>query len=218
MFPPVTRVGPQVLNDGDLTQERASKDGSVCGINAHGYYQEPTYRGNVFSMVLAATTTAIAVGNLVSAAAAAVVQFALFNPPSSGKLLVLLRFRLGIISGTPAGGPIFHGFYAGSTSVAGTGTILNNIVGGSTASVAKGFATAASTGTALTGAPAVQTHMLTNFTTTATAQASPYLVSADDLLDGCLIVPQNAGWAPLWGAVGTSVLNGYSITWEEIPA
>lgn len=217
MFPQV-RIGPQTLADGDLTQERGTKDGSLAGVNAHGYYQEPTYRGNVFSMNLAATTTGVAAGNLVSAAAAAAVQFALFNPPSSGKLLVLLRFRMGIISGTPAAGPLFHGFYVGSTSVAGTGTILNNIVGGSTASVAKGFATAASTGTALTGGPAVQTHMLANLTTTATAQASPYVVSTDDLLDGVLIVPQNGGWAPLWSAAGTSLLSAYSITWEEIPA
>ena len=217
MFPQV-RIGPQVLADGDLTQERGAKDGSLCGVNAHGYYLEPTYRGNVFSMVLTATTTGVAAGNIVSAAASAVIQFGLFNPANSGKLLVLLRFRMGIISGTPGAGPMFHGYYTANTSVAGTGTILNNQVGGSTASVAKGFATAASTGTATTGAGAVNTHMLTNFTSTATAQASPYLVSADDLLDGCLIIPQNAGWAPLWGAAGTSLLNGYSITWEEVNA
>jgi hypothetical protein len=216
MFPQV-KTGPQLLNDGDLTQERCSKDGSLVGINAHGYYQEPTYRGNVFSMVLPATAAGNAAGNLVGATAAAAVQFALFNPPASGKLLVLLRFRLGILSGTPVGGPLFHGFYVGSTSVAGTGTVLSNIVGAGTPSIAKGFATAAQAGTALTGAPAVQTHILANFSTTATAQASPYLVTTDDLLDGVLIVPQGGGWAPLHAAAGTSVLCGYSITWEEIP-
>lgn len=216
MFPTV-RVGPQILADGDLTQERGTKDGSLAGVNAHGYYQEPTYRGNVFTMVLTATTTGIAAGNIVAAAASAVVQFALFNPASSGKLLVLLRFRLGIISGTPAAGPVFHGFYTANTSVAGTATILSNQVGGGVASVAKGFSTAASTGTATTGAGAVNTHMLANFSTTATAQASPYLVSTEDLLDGSLIIPQNAGWAPLWAGAGTSLLSGYSLTWEEIP-
>jgi hypothetical protein len=217
MFPQV-RVGPVSLNDGALTQERGSKDGSLVAVNGHGYYQEPTYRGNIFTMVLAATATGNAAGNLVGAAAAAAVQFALFNPPASGKLLVLLRFRLGIISGTPVGGPIFHGYYIGSTSVAGTGTILSNMVGGGAASIAKGFATSAQAGTALTGGPAVQTHMLCNFATTATAQASPYTIATDDLLDGCLIVPQGGGWAPLHAAAGTSVLLGYSITWEEIPA
>jgi hypothetical protein len=217
MFPQV-RVGPQILADGDLTQERATKDGSLVGVNAHGYYQEPTYRGNVFSMILPATATGNAAGNLVGATAAAAVQFALFNPAGSGKLLVLLRFRLGILSGTPVGGPLFHGYFTAGTSVGGTGTIVSNIVGGGAPSIAKGFATAAQAGTALTGAPAVQTHMLANFSTTATAQASPYLVSTDDLLDGVLIVPQGGGWAPLWAAAGTSVLCGYSITWEEIPA
>jgi len=217
MFPQV-RVGPQILADGDLTQERGTKDGSLCGVNAHGYYQEPTYRGNVYSMVLAATATGNAAGNIVGAAAAAVVQFALFNPAGSGKLLVLLRFRLGILSGTPVGGPLFHGYYVTGISGAGNATLLSNVAGGGAASVARGIATAAQAGTATTGATAVQTHMLANFSTTATAQASPYVVTTDDLLDGCLIVPQGGGWAPLWGGAGTSVLCGYSITWEEIPA
>ena len=59
--------------------------------------------------------------------------------------------------------------------------------------------------------------MMANFTSTNTAQASPYLVTTDDILDGQIIVPQGAGWLPLWGAAGTTLLNGYTVVWEEIP-
>jgi hypothetical protein len=187
------------------------------GLNAHGFYQEPVYRGNVFSLTLAATTGGVAAGNIVSAAAAAATQFALFNPAASGKLLVLLRFRLGIISGTPGAGPVFHGYIPNVPTATATGTILNNMLSSGASSVARSYATG-TTGTTLTAGAAPVTHMLANFSSTATAQASPYLVTADDVLDGQLVVAQGAGWLPLWGAAGSSLLCGYSITWEEIPA
>ena len=214
MFPPA-RVGPQLASDGSSVQERASRDGAIVGINGHGYYQEPVYRGNVFSLTLAATTTGVAAGNIVSAAAAASTNFALFNPSASGKLLVLLRVRIGIISGTPGAGPLFHGYINNVPTAAATGTILSNILGNAAASVAKTYATAA--GTTLTAGNAPVTHMMANFTSTNTAQASPYLVTTDDILDGQIIVPQGAGCLPLWGAAGTTLLNGYTVVWEEIP-
>jgi hypothetical protein len=215
MFPPA-RVGPQICTDGVPVQERASRDGSIVGVNAHGFYQEPVYRNGVFSLTLAATTGGVAAGNIVSAAAAAATQFALFNPAASGKMLVLLRFRMGIISGTPGAGPLFHGYIGNVPTATPTGSILNNMLGGAQSSVARSYATG-TTGTTLTGGLAPVTQILSNFSSTATAQASPYEVTTDDVLDGQLIVPPGAGWLPLWGAAGTTLLCGYSITWEEIP-
>jgi hypothetical protein len=65
--------------------------------------------GKEFSMTLAATSSTIAAGNIVSAAAAASTQFALANPVGSGVLLVLSKLIVGPISGTPPGGAVFHG-------------------------------------------------------------------------------------------------------------
>lgn len=208
------RIGPQVLSDGTFTNPRGGKTGCAVGINGHGYYQELVYRQNVYSMVLAATSTGVAAGNIVSAAAAASTNFALFNPANSGKLLVLLKFGVGVVSGTPGAGPLFHGTISNVPTPAATGTILNNYVTGSVGSVAKGYATAA--GTTLTAGNAPVTHMMSNFASTATAQASNFMVTTIDILDGQIIVPPGTGWLPLWSAAGTALLNGYSVTWEEI--
>jgi hypothetical protein len=216
MFPPV-RVGPQVLSDGSLVQERASRDGCNVAVNGHCSYQEACYRGNLFSMVLAASTSTVAAGNIAGAAAQASTQFALCNPVASGKNLVLLRFRLGYISATMTGaGPIFHGTLNGIPTLAASGTILSNQMGAGGSSVARGYVSAG--GAALTGGPAPAIFMPTNFANTATIPASPYLVSTDDLVDGCIIVPPGQGWLPLWqnGGTYTAALYACSITWEEI--
>jgi hypothetical protein len=209
-------VGPQVNADGAQTRFRMEKSGSLIVAHGHAPYQEPVSRGNVFSLTLSATTTGVAAGNIIGAAAAASTNFALFNPTNSGKLLVLTKFRLAVISGTPGGGPVFHGYIGNVPSATPTGNIRSNILSAAPASVALTYATAG--GTALTGGLAPVTHMLANFGSTNTAQASVNLVAAEDALDGSLIIPQGAGWLPLWSAAGTSLLCGYSITWEEIPA
>jgi hypothetical protein len=166
--------------------------------------------------VLPASTGTVAAGNVVGAAAAASTQFALVNPAASGKNLVLLRYRLGIISATTiAAGPIFHGYLPGVPTLAASGTIKSNMLGAGANSVATGYVSAG--GAALTGGPAPVTHIPANFSTTVTTPASPYLVSTDDLVDGCIIVPPGCGWLPLWQAAGTAILYGCSITWEEIP-
>lgn len=177
-------------------------------------YQDLTYKQRLFSLALAATTTGVAAGNIVAAAAAASTNFALFNPTGSGILLSLVQFGMGIISGTPGGGPLFHGLIQGVPTVAATGAALNRFAGAG-APQAKTFATAA--GTSLTGGGAPSTLVVANFASTNTAQASVGEVNAVERLDGSIIIPEGWGWVPLWGAAGTTLLNAYSITWAEIP-
>jgi hypothetical protein len=69
-----------------------------------GKYTERALRGKLFTLSLAATTTGVAAGHITGAAAAAVTQFALWNPVGSGKNIALLQLWSGPISGTPAGG------------------------------------------------------------------------------------------------------------------
>lgn len=207
------RAGIVVSADGNVNPVRADRTGAMVVTDGHARYQEATLRQNLFSMVLGATTTGVAAGQIVAAAAAASTNFALFNPVGSGKNLVLIKFGLGIISGTPGAGPLFHGFIVGVPTVATTGTILNNFLNGP-GSVAKGWATAA--GTALTGGGAPTTHSMADFTSTGTAQASVGELKAIEYIDGAIIIPPGLGWLPLWGAAGTTLLNGYSITWEEV--
>lgn len=180
----------------------------------HPKYFKQTYRKNMFTLTLTATTTAVAAGNIVAAAAAASTQFALANPATSAKNLVFTKFFMGIISGTPGPGPIFHGFCTTVPSIASIGgTILNNFFEDTTTSVATPHALAG--GSALTGASAVQVFRAANFTSTATAQASPGELNCVEEFDGDIIIPPGCMWVPLWSAAGTSVLNAYSITWYE---
>ena len=77
---------------------------------------------------------------------------------------------------------------------------------------------ASAAGTALTGGSAPITFRTMNLTFSATAFASAAGTSTiADVPDGDLIIPPGYGWVPLWTAAGTSVLNSYSVTWEELP-
>lgn len=214
-----TRVGPQIAADGNTLVARAGRTGETVVGDAHARFYEAATRGLLFTLTLGATTTGVAAGNIVAAAAAASTQFALINPVASGKNLVLVRFGMGIVSGTPAGGPLFHCFIPNINSLTAAspgGIIRNNLLAGGPSSVATPWSLAA--GSALTGSSqALVTHSAAAFTTTATAQASVGELNAVEMIDGIIVVPPGVAWVPAWSAAGTSVLNAYSITWEEVP-
>lgn len=174
-----------------------------------------TYRKHTFSLTLGATTTGVAAGNIVAASAAAATQFALVNPSTSTVNLILTKFFMGIISGTPGAGPIFHGFAVTPPTIATIGgTIRNNVVNDSTASQATPHSLAA--GSALTGCSAPIVLRPAPFSTTATAQASVGIVNCLEAIDGDIIIPPGKMWLPLWSAAGTSLLNSYAVSWIEV--
>lgn len=213
-------VGPSTRADGITDGPvRISRQGSAVVTDAHGRFYEGTARQQMFTLTLAATTTGVAAGNIQNAAAAASTQFALLNPINSGKNLVLMKFCMGVISGTPGAGPMFHGYIPNISSITAAspgGTIRSNILGGVGNTSAIPWSLAA--GSALTGGQAPVTFRVADFSATNTAQAiANGHVRAVELIDGDLIIPPGVGWLPLWGAAGTSLLNGYSITWEEVP-
>jgi hypothetical protein len=37
-----------------------------------------------------------------------------------------------------------------------------------------------------------------------------------DVCDGDIVLPPNSFWVPTWAAAGTSVLGGYSVTFEVV--
>lgn len=211
------RIGPQQLSDG-IGQAfcRGTKEAAAVGANLSGLYEEANIRGQIFTLVQPLTGTGIAAGHIVGAAAAAATQFAIFNPATSTKNLVLLEFALAVVSGTFPAGPCVHGYIPNVPTLAASGTPISNIMGGAAAaSVAKCYVSSA--GAALTGGLAPVGHKLSNFGSTNTAQASPYLVNTIEYLDGKLIVPPGVGWLPMFSAAGTSCLLGWSVTWREVP-
>lgn len=198
---------------------RISRQGGAVVTDAHGRYYEGCRTGQIFSLSLAATTTGVAAGNIVGAAAAASTQFALINPPTSKVNLVLIRFGMGVISGVPGAGPLFHGYvpFAGSITAASPGgTVRSNILGQVGNSQAIPWVSAG--GSALTGGQAPVTHRLADFSATNTAQAiANGHVRTIEEIAGEIVVPPGVAWLPLWSAAGTALLNSYSITWEEVP-
>jgi hypothetical protein len=215
------RVGPNRASRGSSNEPLAQGYyGEQLVSDLMPRYASPTLEGLVFTLALAATTTGVAAGNIVGAAAAAVTQFGLINPATSGKNFILTKFGMGVVSGTPGPGPVVHGYITNITSLtAGTpgGTVRSNILGGSASSSAVPWSLAA--GSALTGSTqAPVSFRPADFSATATAQAIPGHVRAIEVLDGDLVVPPGVMWLPLWSVAGTSLLNGYSVTWIEIPS
>ena len=112
------RIGPALLADGvSQAPVRGQREAAEVGANLGGVYEESTVRGMLFSLTMPASTgNAVAAGNIVGASAAASTQFALANPATSNKYLVLLEFCLAFDVSTTAQmpiGPIFHGAMSG---------------------------------------------------------------------------------------------------------
>lgn len=213
-------IGPARRSDGvGDGPVRIARQGSDGITDAHGRLYEPVSRNQLFSLVLSTITTTVSAGNLVGAAAGAITQFALLNPQNSGKHLVLLKFGMGIISGTPGPGPLFHGFipYVTSITAASPGGTVRNALTGNTGN-SQTIPWALPAGAALTGGQAPVTYCIADFSATGTAQAiANGHVHAIENLDGSIIIPPGIGWLPLWNTAGTSTICSYSITWEEVP-
>lgn len=208
------RVGPATGQDGVEDQMRLDRTLALVVTEGHGFLYESAARQNCFSLVLPATTTGVAAGNITGAAAAASTQFALWNPQTSGKNLSIIKVGVGVISGTPGAGPMFYNTLTTIPTIASVGLAQNSYVGGA-ASSAKYVASAA--GVVLTGGGALTALRIANFSSTATVQATVGLVNAIELIYGGIVLPPGTGFVPCWGAAGTSLLNGYSVTWEEVP-
>ena len=214
------KAGQVLMADGSVSPGRTTRNGALVVSDGQGRYYANTVYGNVFSLCLSAWTTAISAGNLMGAAAAASTQFAIWNPMGSGKNLSLLKFQTWIISGTMPVPPLFHGYMSTAPTNATTVAlpIACNNVGMAAASVARAL-TVAGAGTALVGnsAPVILRAADLAVGAGAMVPANLFEPKMTEYIDGEIVVPPGCAWLPLWAAAGTSVLGGYSVTWEEIP-
>ena len=207
---------PAALADGVEATARIGRMSEIIVSELQGRYYENTKRQNVFSVPGVATTTGIAALHQLGSAAAAAGQFAIMNPPNSGKDLVLLRATVAVISGTVPAGPVWHVFFnAASVATTKSGTIVGNY-GNIGASVANDFVNAASTAMASSGKAVVSRQSPINFSAGTYANLGGTAI-AQDIVDGDLIIPPGVGWTLQWSGQGTSVLNYYGATWAEVP-
>ena len=72
-------------------------------------------------------------------------------------------------------------------------------------------------GAALTGSSALAFIRAADLMFNAAAFANAAGAKAVEYIDGDIVIPPGTCWVPTWTAQGTTLLNSYSITWEEIP-
>lgn len=213
-----TLVGETTVPDGVVNQGiRSGRLNDLDISQLLAPYYENTRKGRTFCGYLSANTTTTAAGNISGASAAPSANFVLWNPQSPGTVnVVLLKVFIGVISGTPVGGPMFHNtFNASGVSATGTnGT--NMLLGSATASV--GLYSASAAGATITGGGAYSALRPANLNFSATAFASAggtQFVEED--IDGDIVLPPGQGWAPCYKGAGTTLLTSFGVVWTEVP-
>jgi hypothetical protein len=195
------QVGPQTLSDGAFALLRMGRSGELILQELHGQFYETTKRGNVFRAVTA--IAGVAPGTALGATAA----FALFNPPNSGKDLVVIRAFCGKLSGTLGDGTIFACQNILPGQAAPTGTVITPLA--ANLSNAKSVATALTTATL----PATPTAIDGLFTIEGGVIQNPEV----DVKGGLIVTP--GGILSLEGiaAAGAAPLVFFGMAWEEVP-
>lgn len=197
---------------------RAGRQAELLTGNIRGFYAEQTSRGNRFTLHLPITSTTIAAGNISAAAAAASTQFAIWNPSGSGVNLELGKLLVGVISGTLPVGPMTHNLMLnGIPTISSTltnGTLLNCLP---TGNASRARAVAVTAGTALTGGGALTPFRTSALNFSAGTWAALGGSNALEILDGDIIIPPGFGYVPCWSAAGTTLLNSYSLVFDEVP-
>lgn len=217
------KTGPIVSGDGSQAILRGERLGSLVVADGMARYGELVSRGLVFTANLYGTATPTA-GQIHTAgappAAAAVTQFAVFNPVGSGKLLTLLRVAIATVSGTPTAGSVLHGIFntgALPSAIAQTnGTVRNNLINGP-GSVCAATTQMVAAGAALTGGAAPVVHSLSSLSLAGFAPTVFGNQSSVEELAGLIVIPPGMGYVPLMAGVGTTHLVSYSATWAETP-
>jgi hypothetical protein len=211
----VAKVGNILPNaDSNFGPPRLGRLNDLITSSLQTWYSEAAVRGNMFQAMLAATTTGVAAGNITGAAAAASTQFALWNPAGSGVNVILAKCFVGVISGTPPGGPMFHNqFNAGAVTIAGSQGANCNL--SKPGGLAKYLASAG--GSTLTGGSALTAFRPLAIDFSASSFSDTIGTIATEELGGDVVIPPGYGWAPCWAGAGTTLLNAYGVTWFEFP-
>ena len=201
------KVGIVTSADGSQTPARLDRTGAIVNAQAHGAYTESAVRGAI--MEVANAVAGVAPGTVLSVTP----PMALWNPPSSGKNLSIIKVSMGYVSGTFGGGTVLYAIVPSQTTVPTTGTELvpQCSMIGMPRGVGRAF-----TGSTLTAIPIIlrPSWVLGAWVGTTATQPSDCV----DVVDGSIIVPPGTVFVvqALAGA-GTTPLALFSIAYEEIP-
>jgi hypothetical protein len=201
------KTGIAVSGDGAVGPMRGDKVGAAVMTPAHAQYVEPCYR----QMIMMASNAVAGVAH--GTAFSVTPPLALWNPPSSGRSLAVLRLSLGYVSGTLGAGTIALGQIASQVTVPTTGTEITPVCTciGYPRGVGRAF-----TGSTFVSAPTILRPAWNIGPMLATSVYQPS--DSDVLVDGGIVLPPGTAIA-LQGiaTAGTSPLVIFSIVYEELP-
>ena len=219
------RVGPVVASDGTVQPARAAKTGEILTSDVHGRFYEAAIRGQIYSAgmtaltsISAATFTVATTGNT------ATPIIGVYNPPGSGKNLVILQARLqaAITALTATGAGAFIWMVGAASGASTTGVLprSRNTLS-SAGSVAKDVSGVALTGitvtlaafdaSGLSGGPTINASTLQT-----AAGLSPTLAASTDNIDGALIIPPGFVLSLQCSTTPVAVSAVSNLLWEEV--
>jgi hypothetical protein len=198
-----SQVGPQVNSDGIFANVRADRQGGVIVSELNPRYYENTYRGQKFSACLTAA-------GVIGVLAATNVSYALYNPPSSGKNLVLVAASFAGSTTVFGTGAVFFAYNPQAAAPVGTValTIKSNLLtGNAAASVAQAFSSATLLATPIAVRPFFGAAL------TATVGSSMPVVK-DDIGGEIIVAP--GGVLSIQGSTAAVATGFVGISWDEV--
>lgn len=200
-------TGVVTRGDGVVGAARGTRLGSLVVAAGQGAFTEAASRGRIMEAVTA--VGGVTPGTVLSAAP----PLALWNPPSSGVCLAILKSYMGYISGTLGGGSLVYAAGGAQTTVptGGTEIVPQCSLVGAPRGVGRVFS-----GSTLVAVPTLlrPAFILGAFAAAAVVAPDPAL----DLVDGAIVLPPGTVLC-LQGvaAAGTSPLVLLSLVYEELP-
>lgn len=213
-------VGPQIGQDGATSLGRAGKTGEQIIGDGHARFQEPTYRGNVYTFGL--SNTALVAANAIATGLTATAQpiIALYNPSTSTVNLAIWQAIINtttIANTAVSPGGFMWVYSVGNNAVSTGSTPINCKTLLAAGSQARAFAvstalTGLTTNLAVLRASAINS---INAAGPATAITQPVNGGVENV-DGSIIVPPG-GVVGIMGQVATTTVSvSVGILWEEI--
>lgn len=186
---------------------RADRGGALVVAQGSADLAEMVLNGQVMTVVNAVA------GAAPGTALATTAPLALWNPPGSGKNLVILHASLGYVSGTLGAGCWVFAQAPQATTPAGAAlTPVNNLLG-FPAGVGKAYTGA----TAIGAVPTIVRPTFSSGAFTAATAAMPVEV-VDDVKGGIIVTPGNALALTFIGTAGTTPLVIHCIKYAEVDA
>jgi hypothetical protein len=175
------------------------------------------YNGIQFSLSMNAPVTASSTTNTALAAGTATPPLALWNPPGSGKNIVITKVGAINISGTPAGPLVWnYGAYSAGTTATAT-TPVTGLLGGSPGTQTKAYMTTTASTATTTGSVAGTFYKIACGFSAVAALGSAVGTPFYEETGGDIICPPGQWIALATFGTGTTHLFMAGLSWIEVP-